>query len=73
MLSYVKNERLLTRFSKNEVYIENYRQILVMDGNCVLIDCKDFLLKIKGDQLIIDRMEDKAVSVKGSIHLLEIR
>lgn len=73
ILNYVKCEKLDVRLKKDHIYIENYKQILIMEENNITIDCKDFILKIKGKNLIISRLENQAVSIKGEIISLEVK
>lgn len=52
---------------KNSVYVYNYREILNFSYDVILIKMKDFVLKIKGSDLHIKRMEHHELLVNGSI------
>lgn len=74
ILQSVKNENIKIILLKNKVNVMNYKEILVFDDNYILIDCSDFMLKIKGISLIIEKLEDQEVLITGkSIDSLEMK
>ncbi len=72
ILQYVKDEKVRVIVSKRKVDVMNYKDILVFDDNCILIDCKEFVLKIKGNDLVINKLMDNEVLINGNIVLLEM-
>ncbi len=57
---------------ENKVDINNYDDILLFDCDEVLIRIKNKLLKIKGSDLIITRLENNEVLVEGQINLIDL-
>ena len=52
---------------RSKVYIENFRGILDYNESCIKINTSAGILKIDGDELIIESITDEGVWVKGII------
>ncbi len=72
ILSIIKDEQLKITLIKNSIDITNYKDILTFDDNNIIIDCKDFILKIKGNNLIINKLLDNEVLITGTIEHMEM-
>ena len=57
---------------KSCVNIENFRGILDYNENCVKINTTSGIIKIDGDELLIESITDDGVCIKGTIIRLEI-
>lgn len=65
---YDKNFRI-TIF-KNKININNYYEILVFEDNQILVKA-EFLIKIKGSNLVITRLENNELLIEGEIKNIE--
>lgn len=74
ILQSIKDDNVKIFLLRDKVNVINYKEILVFDDNYILIDCKTFMLKIKGISLIIEKLEDQEVLITGkSIDSLEMK
>lgn len=56
---------------KSEIWVENTRGILDYNENCIKINTTVGLLKIDGDELLIESISDESVNIKGTIIRME--
>lgn len=54
------------------ISINNYVDILLFDEDKIIIKTKDKLLKIKGYNLLITRLENNEIEVKGNIKVIDL-
>ena len=52
--------------------INNYEDILIFEDNQILIKSNNKLIKIKGNNLSITRLENKEVQIEGQIINIEL-
>ena len=73
MLEYIIDNKLKILVYKDKVDVINYKEILIFDDNDIVIDCQDFILKIKGNNLIINKLMDREVLIFGDIHGVDLK
>ena len=56
----------------NTMNINNYEDILIFEDNQILIKSNNKLIKIKGNNLSITRLENKEVQIEGKIINIEL-
>ena len=56
---------------QSEIWIENIRGILDYNENCIKINTTIGILKIDGDELLIESISDESVNIKGIIIRME--
>ena len=56
----------------NTMNINNYEDILIFEDNQILIKSNNKLIKIKGNNLSITRLENKEVQIEGQIINIEL-
>ncbi len=56
---------------KSEIWVENTRGILDYNENCIKINTTVGILKIEGDELLIESISDESVNIKGTIIRME--
>lgn len=61
-------ERKLKLFQNNELYIENYNDILKIENNTIIID----IYTIYGDFLKITRIDEFIIAIEGKINEIKI-
>ena len=64
---------MVTNVLKNKVEIINYIEVSHFDNNKVIIKYIDGDIVIKGDNLIISKLMNDSILVKGSISNIELR
>lgn len=57
---------------ENKININSYDDILLFDNGQVLIKIKNRILKIKGEDLTITRLENNEVLVEGKIKIIDL-
>lgn len=55
----------------SQISVENIRGILDYNENCIKINTTVGIIKIDGDELLIESISDESVSVKGRIIRVE--
>ena len=73
ILEYIKDDNLKINLYKDKVNIVNYKSILVFDDDKILVDCSSFNLLISGSNLIINKLYDHELLIKGNIDKIEYR
>lgn len=73
ILEYIKDENLKINLYKDKVNIINYKSILVFDDDKILVDCSSFNLLISGSNLVINKLYDHELLIKGHINKIEYR
>lgn len=56
---------------KNKINILNYKEILIFEDEKILIDTKEYLIKIKGKNLTINKLLNKELLIEGEIKIIE--
>lgn len=57
---------------RSELLVENIRGILDYNENCIKINTTIGILKIDGDELLIEAISDESVSIRGNIIRVEM-
>ena len=57
---------------ENSLNINDYVDILLFDDDKVIIKTKNKLLKIKGSNLLMTRLENNELQMKGNIKSIEL-
>ena len=56
----------------NSVDINNYTDVLVFDEDKIIIKANNKTLKIKGTNLLITRLENSELQIKGNIKTIDL-
>lgn len=56
---------------KDKINITNYQEILVFEDETILVKTTEKLIKIKGENLIINRLYNKELLIEGKIKNIE--
>ena len=56
---------------ENKINILNYKEILIFEDEKILIDTKEYLIKIKGKNLTINKLLNKELLIEGEIKIIE--
>ena len=57
---------------RSEILVENIRGILDYNESCIKINTTIGIVKIDGDELLIEAISDESVSIKGTIVRVEM-
>lgn len=68
----IRDNELKITVYENKVDINNYEDILVFEDNQILIKVKNKIVKIKGENLFITKLENKEVLIKGIIKSIDL-
>lgn len=71
--SYLLEEKFSMNVLKNKVEIANYTMVDHFDSNKIIIKYLDGTIIINGNNLIISRLMEDAILIKGSINNIELR
>ena len=70
--SFVSDKSFKIVVLENSIYINNYVDILLFDDDKMIIKSKNKLLKITGNNLLITRLENNEMQIKGNIKTIEL-
>ena len=56
---------------KNKVNIVNYTDILIFEDETILVKSLDNIVKVKGSNLVINRLYNKELLIEGKIKTVE--
>ena len=71
--NYVNDSNVKIISSNNYVNIINYNKILDFDSNNIDIELNNYNLLIKGNNLVINKMYDNELLIKGKIESIIYR
>lgn len=71
--SYLLEDRFSMNVLKNKVEISNYLDIGHFDTNKIIIKYDEGEVRILGDNLIISRLMNDSILIKGNIFNIELR
>ena len=70
---YFKDNDCKVNMCNNQIHVVNYKKILIFDDNNIAISLDNKTLSIKGNNLIINKLMNAELLIKGNICLVEIR
>ena len=71
--NYINDKNVKIISSNNYVNITNYTKILDFDSNNIDIELSNYNLLIKGKELVINKMYDNELLIKGKIESIIYR
>ena len=71
--NYINDKNIKIISSNNYVNITNYTKILDFDSNNIDIELSNYNLLIKGNNLVINKMYDNELLIKGKIESIIYR
>ena len=71
--NYINDKNIKIISSNNYVNITNYTKILDFDSNNIDIELSTYNLLIKGKELVINKMYDNELLIKGKIESIIYR
>lgn len=73
ILNYIKDTKFKIIIYDNLINIVNYKDIIIFEDNKIVINCNNFNISIKGNDLIINNVYDNELLIKGNILNIEFR
>lgn len=71
--SYLLEDNFSMNVLKDKIEIMNYKEVGHFDNNKIIIKYDDGEIVIKGNNLIISRLMNDSILIKGSISNIELR
>ena len=71
--SYLLEDNFSMNVLKDKIEIMNYKEVGHFDNNKIIIKYEDGEIVIKGNNLIISRLMNDSILIKGSISNIELR
>ena len=71
--NYINDKNIRIISTDNYVNITNYNKILDFDSNNINIELSNYNLLIKGKELVINKMYDNELLIKGKIESIIYR
>ena len=71
--NYINDKNIRIISTNNYVNITNYNKILDFDSNNIDIELSNYNLLIKGKELVINKMYDNELLIKGKIESIIYR
>lgn len=66
------NKEYYISFNNNDIYIINYKKIIIFESNLIKIKFNNFDLKITGKDFKLSRKTNLELEIKGSFSKMEI-
>lgn len=70
---FIRDTNLRIIIQKNKININNYKEILIFEDNNITIKTNENIIEIKGENLIITKLEKYELLVQGKINKIEFR
>jgi len=70
---FIRDTTLRIIIYKNKININNYKEILIFEDNNITIKTNENIIEIKGENLIITKLEKHELLVQGKINKIEFR
>jgi hypothetical protein len=70
--NYLNNKTYNINISKNQLYINNYHKIDNINDKNISIIFEDFILKVEGINIKVNKMIDKEILFNGQIESIKI-
>ncbi len=70
---YVLDQEPKVTITTKFIHVINYKSIITFDDNNILLDLNERVLTIKGKDVVINRLLDNEMLIKGNIKNIEIR
>ncbi len=70
--NYLNNKSYNINISKNQLYINNYNKIDNINDKNISIIFEDFILKVEGINIKVNKMIDKEILFNGLIESIKI-
>lgn len=71
--SYLLEDNFSMNVLKDKIEIMNYKEVGHFDNNKIIIKYEEGEIVIKGNNLIISRLMNDSILIKGSISNIELR
>jgi hypothetical protein len=68
----ISNNSFKLIYVLNKLNIVNYDDILILEDNLILITASSKIIKIKGRDLVIRKLEDKELLIEGIINNINL-
>lgn len=72
LIDIIHDKRLKIMIYEDKINITNYEDILVFEDNQVLIKTNSKTIKIRGENLIITKLENNETLIKGKIKSIDM-
>ena len=73
IINFIKDTKFKIIIYDNLINIVNYKDIIIFEDNKIVINCNNFNISIKGNDLIINKVYDNELLIKGNILNIEFR
>ena len=70
---YVLDQEVKVTITNSFIHIINYKKIITFDDNNIILDIDKRLITIKGEDVVINKLLDNEMLIKGNIKNIEIR
>lgn len=72
LTNYIYDKNFKMIIEENKINIINYNEILIFEDETILLRIKDKTIKIKGNNLVINRLYNKELLIEGIIKAIEL-
>lgn len=70
---YVMDKECKITITTDYIHVLNYKKIITFDDNNIILDVDNRILTIKGNDVVINKLLDNEMLIKGDIKNIEIR
>ncbi len=72
LINYVKNEEFVINLWKNKINIVNFKEIVILEEDKIVITSPDGKVTVRGDNLSINKLLDKELLITGTFNSIEL-
>lgn len=70
---YLNDEEFRFIYDEDKIYITNYKRIIVLEDNYISFQSKHKTITITGSNLVLKRLVDRDMLIKGEISKIEVK
>lgn len=67
---FIKRDEFYINIWKNKINIVNFKDIVVLENNKIVLTCPNGKITIKGNNLCINKLLDSEILLSGKIEIL---
>ena len=73
IFNYIEDKEFKINLLNNKIYISNYKKILVLEDNKIVLESNNNVIKISGSDFKINKLFNNEILIIGKIKDLEFK
>lgn len=72
IIDYVKNEEFAITIWKNKINIVNFKEVIILEEDKIVVTSPDSKIVIRGNNLSINKLLDNELLITGKFNTIEL-